>query len=190
LVGLQTLDLAILVRVQVSQPKIFNGLRETQPPSTNRAFNRLSPAATVFNPNRARPLELTNHRFTIGLMAEWTIPFDDEESLTRLCIALHPFEQEEEPGPRSDKEYAYFMVGRFAGLKIIMFSREHPPPHFRVMCGGESADYRISDCEQLEGGLRKHYKVIREWHAENKPKLIEVWNKTRPTDCPVGPYRE
>lgn len=76
------------------------------------------------------------------------------------------------------------------GLKVQIFSREHPPPHFRVFYAGENAHFSISDCQKLVGGLAKWERTIRAWHAENKGKLIEVWNRTRPSDCPVGAYRE
>lgn len=81
-------------------------------------------------------------------------------------------------------------VDYFNGLKIEVFSNEHPPPHFRVSYGGESANYRISDCEPLTLGLGRWRKNIKAWHDDNKPRLIEVWNGSRPSDCPVGLYRE
>ncbi len=121
-------------------------------------------------------------------MDEWAVQFDDEESIFRLRRALrHSWWQENMP-PGS--KHIFLLVDRFKGLKIEVFSKEHPPPHFRVSFSGESANYRISDCEQLNGGLGRHCSVIKEWHAENKPKLIEIWDARRPTDCPVGAYRE
>ena len=82
------------------------------------------------------------------------------------------------------------LVDRFEGLRIEVFSREHPPPHFRVSASGPVANYRISDCEQLNGGLRTEYKAVREWHRKNKHMLIASWNRLRPSGCPVGEYRE
>jgi hypothetical protein len=76
------------------------------------------------------------------------------------------------------------------GLKIQIFSNEHPPPHFRVSYAGETANFAIEDCKKLNGGLNKWERNIRAWHAVHKPHLIAVWNRTRPTDCPVGAYRE
>lgn len=81
-------------------------------------------------------------------------------------------------------------VQNLDGLKIQIFSDEHPPPHFRVSYAGETANFSIKDCTKLNGGLKKWERNIRAWHADNKGKLIEVWNKTRPSDCPVGMYRE
>jgi hypothetical protein len=81
------------------------------------------------------------------------------------------------------------LVATLDGLRIQIFSRDHPPPHFRVTYAGTSADFSISDCEKLVGDLSKWERTIRAWHAENKNNLIEVWNRTRPSDCPVGAYR-
>jgi hypothetical protein len=82
------------------------------------------------------------------------------------------------------------LVATLDGLRVHIFSREHPPPHFRVTYAGESADFQISDCAKLVGGLKKWERTIRTWHAGHKDDLIETWNRTRPTDCPVGAYRE
>lgn len=81
-------------------------------------------------------------------------------------------------------------VGRIGSLKISVFSNEHPPPHFRVSYQGETANYRISDCAKLNGGLDRFNRNIKKWHAVHKPMLIDTWNETRPNNCPVGRYRE
>lgn len=83
-----------------------------------------------------------------------------------------------------------FLVDRFKGMKVSIFANEHPPPHFCVTCGSESANYRISDCVQLNGGFKREYRIIKVWHSKNKEGLVRVWNERRPSDCPVGEYRE
>ena len=82
------------------------------------------------------------------------------------------------------------LVAHLKGLKIEIFSMEHPPPHFRVKYAGETANYSIKDCTQLNGELKKWYRNIKQWHSANKQILINTWNRTRPTDCPVGMYSE
>lgn len=78
-------------------------------------------------------------------------------------------------------------VARPNGLKIEIFSKEHPPPHFRVTYGGETNNFRIDTCEPMNGiSLKKWFKTIKEWHSENRAALISTWNSTRPTGCPVG----
>ena len=81
-------------------------------------------------------------------------------------------------------------VAHLNGLKVEIFSDEHPPPHFRVFYAGETANFSIKNCEKLNGGLRKWERNIRKWHASHKDELIATWNRTRPSDCPVGQYRE
>jgi len=81
-------------------------------------------------------------------------------------------------------------IARIGNLKIQIFSDEHPPPHFRVACAGETADFTIRDCTQLTGNLAKWRHNIVAWHAKNKDALIAKWDALRPTDCPVGKYEE
>lgn len=84
------------------------------------------------------------------------------------------------------------VVDRINGLKIEVFSNEHPPPHFRVKYQSSTANFRISDCERLNGSgeVLKYEKNVRLWWGDNKQTLIEAWNNNRPSDCPVGEYRE
>ena len=82
------------------------------------------------------------------------------------------------------------IVANIDGLKIEIFSKEHPPPHFRVLYAGDTANFSIKDCEKLNGGLTRWERNIRNWHASHKDELIDTWNRVRPSDCPVGQYRE
>ena len=79
---------------------------------------------------------------------------------------------------------------RFDGLKIQVFSNEHPPPHFRVEYSGETANVSIKDCTRINGGLDRWLRNIRIWHGTNKQTLIDACDKNRPSDCPIGVYRE
>lgn len=83
-------------------------------------------------------------------------------------------------------------VARIQGLKLEIFSNEHPPPHFRVKYQSSTANYQIKDCSRLNGSgeVLKYEKNIRLWWGKNKTSLIETWNRLRPSDCPVGEYRE
>jgi len=79
-------------------------------------------------------------------------------------------------------------VDRFKGLKFEIYSKEHPPPHFHVSGGGVSASFTINNCEHMEGEIGGREKaLIVWWHRRSKSILVETWNKTRPSDCPVGP---
>lgn len=84
------------------------------------------------------------------------------------------------------------LVEKVDGFKIEIFSNEHPPPHFRVIYQGMTANFRISDCKVLNGDkkLLKYNNNIKAWWKENKELLIQFWNARRPSDCPVGNYKE
>jgi hypothetical protein len=116
---------------------------------------------------------------------EWTV---EAEELARSLAASF------ELGPIMDDKGSRLLeealVATLNGLRFHIYSDEHPPPHFRVWYAGETADFYISTGAKLKGGLKKWERTIRAWHADHKGELIEVWNRTRPSDCPVGAYRE
>ena len=118
---------------------------------------------------------------------EWTVQVEDPEIIGQLRLLLN---LEDAPNQVEDPNVATYLVDWFQNLRVEVFSNEHPPPHFRVLCAGETANYQIKNCTQLSGGLKRYHKVIRRWHSENKSKLIEAWNSRRPTDCTVGEYRD
>jgi hypothetical protein len=68
-------------------------------------------------------------------------------------------------------------------------SDEHPPPHFHVMYDREDASFSILDGKRLPGvsGLERYDRVIWKWWNRNERELCLTWNKSRPTDCTVGP---
>jgi len=81
------------------------------------------------------------------------------------------------------------LVARLNGLKIEIYSDEHPPPHFHVKSQNVSASFDIKSCNILRGKIeRRDRKKIEFWHKHAKPVLIEAWNSTRPTNCTVGAY--
>lgn len=81
------------------------------------------------------------------------------------------------------------LVARVNGLKIEVYSNEHPPPHFHVKSPNVNASFSIESCELLEGNAEnKDIKKIKFWHKQAKPILISAWNSTRPTNCTVGKY--
>jgi hypothetical protein len=78
-------------------------------------------------------------------------------------------------------------VAMLQGLKIEIFSNEHPPPHFRVSYSGETNNFRIDDCSPLNGNaLKKWFRNIKAWHQKEQKLLTRIWNDTRPSDCTVG----
>lgn len=80
------------------------------------------------------------------------------------------------------------LVARVNGLRIEIFSREHPPPHFHVRGGGVDATFSITDCSLQGGKIGGRERALIEWWFErSRPVLVSTWNSTRPSDCPVGP---
>lgn len=81
------------------------------------------------------------------------------------------------------------LIDRLNGLKIEIYSKEHTPPHFHLKSPGIDASFAIEDCRLLIGNAPSQaIKAITYWHSYSKPKLIEVWNSTRPESCVVGKY--
>jgi hypothetical protein len=82
-----------------------------------------------------------------------------------------------------------YIVDMYRGLRISIFFDEHPPPHFAVTYNGETASFSITECRRLKGnkGLERHESSIRKWWSGNRPLLVSEWNRSRPTDCTVGP---
>jgi hypothetical protein len=80
------------------------------------------------------------------------------------------------------------LVERFRGLKIEIFPREHPPPHFHVSAADIDATFSLTDCELLQGHVpARELALIKWWYARSRPLLVNTWNRTRPSNCPVGP---
>ena len=83
------------------------------------------------------------------------------------------------------------LVETICGLKIEIYSNEHTPPHFHVKSANIDASFRIDTCERIVGGIkRKEELAIKYWWQKAKPNLINVWNKTRPSGCLVGKYKD
>lgn len=84
----------------------------------------------------------------------------------------------------------HLLLDKVKGMRIEVYGREHPPPHFRVSFDNHAACFQISDCKRINGKLDRYLAVIQRWHAAHKQDLISTWNRLRPDNCPVGPYRE
>lgn len=87
-----------------------------------------------------------------------------------------------------EKHLAY----RGSGFKYEVFSNEHPPPHFRVLKGSDSAvfDLRTGDFIHGSGKIRKLRQCVSRTYPEIRSILIRRWNETRPSDCSVGPLED
>ncbi len=80
------------------------------------------------------------------------------------------------------------LVDIVCGVRIEINPREHPPPHFHIKGDGFSATFSIETGNLLNGSpTQRQIRLIKWWFDRSKLKLIETWDDTRPTDCPVGP---
>lgn len=114
--------------------------------------------------------------------------FDDIQSLENLAAAL---ERLLNSGCYiwDDGELinAKQLVAREKGLKIEIYPDEHAPPHFHVKSAYINASFTIKECDRIQGDIsRKDEDLIKYWHNRFQEKLIDVWNQTRPANCPVG----
>jgi hypothetical protein len=108
--------------------------------------------------------------------------------LDDLSAAFFWEEYSEPPSGPDGLRPRAFIVARVNGLSIKILADEHPSPHFHVNYHGDDASFSISDCARLPGvvGLERYDGKIRNWRSQNRNRLIEKWNISRPTDCPVG----
>jgi hypothetical protein len=82
------------------------------------------------------------------------------------------------------------LVERVNGLKIEVFAKEHAPPHFHVRGGDVDATFTIADGTLMTGTINgTQLRLVRWWYERSRNSLIEIWNATRPADCPVGPIQ-
>ena len=119
---------------------------------------------------------------------EWLIELEDE-AISPLQNAFLRGDDDSESNPYQIKHFVGFATGK---VKVEIFSNEDPPPHFRVIYQGSTANYRITDCSRRDGSgqVLRYERKIKRWWSTNKKLLIDTWNDTRPDDCPVGEYRE
>ncbi len=83
-------------------------------------------------------------------------------------------------------------MANVGNLQIVIRLNEHPPPHFEVLFDNSKACFRIEDCLQFTGKMKRNdVKKVKNWYRlkGNKQKLINKWNESRPHGCIVGEYR-
>ena len=81
-----------------------------------------------------------------------------------------------------------FIYPKVTAAKLEIFANEHPPPHFRVTYDHRNANYSLRDGKRLSGnapiGLKD--RQVLKWWKQHRIELVNLWNQTRPYDCPVG----
>lgn len=71
-------------------------------------------------------------------------------------------------------------VSIFDGIKILMYYREHHPPHFHAERGDEAAEIGIDPIMILEGRLARVTRAkVFEWAAIHQAELRANWELAR-----------
>lgn len=67
-------------------------------------------------------------------------------------------------------------ISRFFGIVIAMYYREHSPPHFHAIYGGQEASIHIKTLSLSEGNLPPRVLgLVMEWAALHQAELLEDW---------------
>jgi hypothetical protein len=71
-------------------------------------------------------------------------------------------------------------ISRFLGIIILMYYKEHQPPHFHAKYGGQTGVFSIADLRLIEGHLPKRIiSLVLEWAFEHRDELMEDWELAR-----------
>jgi len=67
-------------------------------------------------------------------------------------------------------------ISRFFGIIILMYYKEHEPPHFHAKYGEQVGIFSVSDLKLIEGRLPKRViSLVLEWAFEHRDELMEDW---------------
>lgn len=63
------------------------------------------------------------------------------------------------------------------GIKIMMYSDDHNPPHIHVLYSGESAIYDLVNVTLIKGSIPSRQDgIVRSFIAQYKNELLSMWN--------------
>ena len=72
------------------------------------------------------------------------------------------------------------VISRFYGILVMMFYREHQPPHFHAKYEGQVGVYGIKGCRLLAGKLPpRASRLIKEWTQRHENELMDDWRIAR-----------
>lgn len=67
-------------------------------------------------------------------------------------------------------------ISMFRGIKITMYWKDHMPPHFHAVYGGNEVLVSIKELEVIDGMLpNKQLKMLLGWAAFHQEELMENW---------------
>jgi len=83
-------------------------------------------------------------------------------------------------------------VSEFFGIAIYFYYREHAPPHFHAVYGGDEAQVAVEDLRVLEGRLPpRPMGMVVEWATLHRTELLQAWQRAAAHEPPgtIEPLR-
>lgn len=72
------------------------------------------------------------------------------------------------------------VISRFYGIVIMMFFKDHNPPHFHAKYEGQVAVFEIKTHRMIVGDLPPHAKkLVRQWAGLHEKELLNNWQKAQ-----------
>lgn len=72
------------------------------------------------------------------------------------------------------------VISRFLGINIVMYYRDHEPPHFHAMYNDFEAIFAIDDLRLMEGKLPGRVAgFVVEWAMLHREELLKDWELCR-----------
>lgn len=69
-------------------------------------------------------------------------------------------------------------LSRFYGIEIMMYPRDHNPPHFHAFYSGHEAVVDIAPIRLSEGALpSRAMSLVLEWAALHQAELLRAWQQ-------------
>jgi hypothetical protein len=71
-------------------------------------------------------------------------------------------------------------LSEFYGIAIYMYYRDHAPPHFHAIYGGDETLVEIETGTALWGDLPKRARtLVDEWRGLHRDELLENWRRAQ-----------
>jgi len=85
------------------------------------------------------------------------------------------------PSPRLDRRKAP-TIALVSGVRIIIYPKDHLPPHLHAQFAGREAMISILTGDVLEGSLpRAQARAVQAWLARRRGQAAYVWREIRET---------
>ena len=69
-------------------------------------------------------------------------------------------------------------ISEFFGISIYVYYREHSPPHFHALYGGQEVLVAIEDLSIVAGSLPpRAMGMVTEWASQHQRELQRVWEQ-------------